>query len=108
MSNKGYVKLKNLRNGAIFITKDGICAVKSEYRYSNENLECECVLLESGEYAHFAHGNDEMVCEIPFPFWGSYYWGIAVGMMRSVTLSDVDKQKLDDLVKKMIDSYKIK
>ena len=64
MGLKGYVRLINLRNGAIFETKDGIKAVKSEYRYSNENLECECILLASGEYAHFPHGNDEWVKEI--------------------------------------------
>jgi len=64
MGNKGFVRLINLRNGAVFQTKEGTCAVKSEYRYSNENLECECVLLESGEYAHFPNGNDEWVKEI--------------------------------------------
>lgn len=64
MKDKGFVRLENLRNGAIFVTKDGIRAVKSEYRYSNENPECECVLLASGEYAHFPSGNNEWVQEI--------------------------------------------
>lgn len=66
MGQKGYVRLCNLRNGAIFATQNGIKAVKSEYVYSNKpNSQCECVLLESGEYAHFANGNDEWVKEIP-------------------------------------------
>lgn len=36
----------------MFETKDGCRAIKSEYRYPNGGHEC--VLLASGEYAHFA------------------------------------------------------
>lgn len=58
-----WVELRNLRCGAIFETKSGIRAVKSEYHYSDVT-QCECVLLESGEYAHFPLRNREPVREI--------------------------------------------
>jgi hypothetical protein len=45
--------------GTVFRTANGIWAVKSEYRYPNGS--CQCVLLASGEYAHFARGDDETV-----------------------------------------------
>lgn len=57
--------LKTLREGALFETKDGILAVKSEYVYSNQpDSQCQCILLASGEYAHFDKGNRELVREI--------------------------------------------
>ena len=59
---KKRIHLKNLRNGALFITKDGIRAIKSEYHYPNGNSEC--ILLESGEYGHFPKGDRELVMEI--------------------------------------------
>jgi hypothetical protein len=40
-----------LPRGAVFETIDGTRAVKSEYGYDNGG--CECILLASGEYAHF-------------------------------------------------------
>lgn len=46
--------LSEIPNGSIFETGDGIQAVKSEYRYSNEYPAIQCILLASGEYAHFA------------------------------------------------------
>lgn len=61
-----WVTLGNLRKGAIFETQKGVRAVKSEYRYPNGG--CECVLLASGEYAHFGepgeNHNDVLVREI--------------------------------------------
>ena len=63
MANKGFVRLRNLRNGAIFETKDGTKAVKSEYHYDNGS-QCQCVLLESGEYAHFNDADETWVKEI--------------------------------------------
>jgi hypothetical protein len=57
--------LGELRPGAVFVTKDGVLAVKSEYRYGNEpGSQCQCVLLASGEYAHFAAKNETEVREI--------------------------------------------
>lgn len=56
------VMLKDLRPGALFVTPKGVYAVKSEYHYPNG--ECECVLLESGEYAHFPDGNQTLVREV--------------------------------------------
>jgi hypothetical protein len=56
------VKLWDLRPGAIFVTRDGCYAVKSEYLYPNG--VCECVLLASGEYAHFEQGNRTLVREV--------------------------------------------
>ena len=51
-----WTTLGQLRDGAIFKTHDGILAVKSEYY--TLNAQSECVLLTSGEYAHFAEKND--------------------------------------------------
>lgn len=62
-----WVALRDLREGAIFETKDrGVRAVKSEYTYDGQGV-CQCVLLESGEYVHFLHQNDEIVREIILP-----------------------------------------
>ncbi len=71
MSTGRWTTLGALREGAIFETRDGIRAVKSEYHYTNGG--CECVLLASGEYAHFGGGkgtavhNAEQVREIDLP-----------------------------------------
>lgn len=54
--------LHELRKGAVFATEDGIYAVKSEYRYSDG--QWQCILLESGEYAHFRDGNHTVVYEV--------------------------------------------
>lgn len=60
-----WTTLNELRYGAIFVTHDGTYAVKSEYRYSNDpQSQCLCILLESGEYAHFVDGNKTLVREI--------------------------------------------
>ena len=60
----GWVHLKNLRNGAVFETRrDSIRAVKSEYFYES-NGQSLCILLASGEFAHFPRGNAELVREI--------------------------------------------
>ncbi len=65
-----WVMLKDLRPGAVFVTREGVYAVKSEYRYSNEPLaQCECVLLASGEYAHFRDGNETLVREVSVFDW---------------------------------------
>ena len=54
--------LGSLSPGAVFITKEGILAVKSEYKYSGAaDSQSLCVLLASGEYAHFPNGDMEMV-----------------------------------------------
>ena len=50
MSND-WMTLGELREGAIFETRDGIRAVKSEYRTDGK---CDCYLLASGEAAHFS------------------------------------------------------
>ena len=58
-------RLGNLRNGALFRTPDGVLAVKSEYRYSDGvDTQSLCVLLESGEYAHFPKKDMELVYEL--------------------------------------------
>jgi hypothetical protein len=60
-----WTTLDELRKGALFVTQDGTYAVKSEYRYSNDpQSQCLCILLESGEYAHFKDGNKTVVREI--------------------------------------------
>ncbi len=61
----GYVSLGSLRPGAVFENADGVRAVKSEYHYTSDpGCQCQCVLLESGEYAHFRGSNDEPVREL--------------------------------------------
>ena len=57
-----WVTLKEIRPGAVFCTLRGEMAVKSEYTYGDG--VCQCVLLESGEYAHFPGRNNELVREI--------------------------------------------
>lgn len=60
-----WTTLGELPPGSIFETKEGIKAVKSEYYYSNEPYsQCQCVLLESGEYAHFPEKNKTAVRKI--------------------------------------------
>src|SRR5712664_2283770 len=54
-----------LDQGAVFVTLAGVRAVKSEYHY--ENGDCLCVLLASGEYAHFAGGDDEPALNLDVP-----------------------------------------
>lgn len=60
MSNK-QTTLAELRPGAVFVTRDGTYAVKSEYRHE---LQCECVLLASGEYAWFKDRDKTLVREV--------------------------------------------
>jgi hypothetical protein len=54
-----WVTLASLPPGTIFITKEGVRAVKSEYHLTSG--QCECILLDSGEYAHFPNKNGELV-----------------------------------------------
>lgn len=54
-----WIRLEDLPPGSLFETQSGIRAVKSEYHYSAGG-QCMCVLLASGEYAHFADGNDTL------------------------------------------------
>jgi len=54
--------LNDLSPGSLFMTTDGTWAVKTEYRYPNG--QCECALLASGEYAHFADGDATLVWPI--------------------------------------------
>lgn len=54
-----WVTLAELRDGAIFETRTGVRAVKSEYHYPYGGIEC--VLLASGEAAHFSKTGDR--CE---------------------------------------------
>ena len=63
-SLKGWVRLANLRPGAVFVTRDGVMAVKSEYFYSNHNPQPQCILLASGEYAHFPELEKTWVMEV--------------------------------------------
>lgn len=60
-----WTTLEELPEGALFETEDGVRAAKSEYRYGNEpGSQCQCVLLASGEYAHFPERDLEKVREI--------------------------------------------
>ena len=62
MANE-WTTLDKLLPGAIFRTRTGLLVVKSEYFYPN--CQSECILLASGEYAHFPEGNKVEVQEIP-------------------------------------------
>jgi hypothetical protein len=57
-----WITLKYADNGSLIRTKNGIYAVKSENYMTNG--QCECILLNSGEYAHFPSGNKELVQEL--------------------------------------------
>lgn len=61
---RGWVRLSNLRPGAVFITRDGVLAVKSEYHYAKNNPQPQCILLVSGEYAHFPELEKTWVLEV--------------------------------------------
>lgn len=54
-------RLRDLPPGFVFVTQDGVLAVKSEYRH---NDQCQCILLGSGEYAYFQQGDNIMVSAI--------------------------------------------
>ncbi len=59
--------LDELPEGSLFETLDGVLAVKSEYKYSNgRDSQWQCVLLASGEYAHFEEKNRTVVRPIDF------------------------------------------
>lgn len=57
-----YFHLEDIPCGSIFETQDGVRAVKSEYRYSNNNSQPMCILLASGEFAHFPEKQKKIVC----------------------------------------------
>lgn len=61
-TNTGEVTISDLRPGALFVTRNGVYAVKTEYLYPDG--QCECVLMESGEYAHFSQGDKTLVREV--------------------------------------------
>lgn len=56
------IALRDVPFGSIIETNDGIRACVSEYVYTNDvDSQRQCILLASGEYAHFDKGNDEIV-----------------------------------------------
>lgn len=59
-----WVTLEELRPGAIFETESGSLVVKSEYRYDSKNPQPLCILLGSGEFAHFPQKQLTKVREI--------------------------------------------
>jgi hypothetical protein len=54
-------RIQNLRDGALFETDDGVRAVKSEYGHWQQP---DCILLQSGEYAHFPESGATLVWEL--------------------------------------------
>jgi hypothetical protein len=56
----GWVRLGDLEPGTIFETQDGIVAIKTVYFYTDSSI-CQCILIGSGEYAHFYVGNNTLV-----------------------------------------------
>lgn len=60
---EGWVSLDDLRQGALFVEADhGTLAVKSEYRYPDGTPDC--ILLASGEHAHFKFKGKTLVREV--------------------------------------------
>lgn len=45
--------LEALPAGTLFRTDAGVVALKTQYHYTNHNPQPMCILLGSGEYAHF-------------------------------------------------------
>lgn len=59
-----WTTLDDLRPGALFVTRDGVKAVKSKYKYGDGSTQWECILLASGEFAHFPEKNQTQVRQI--------------------------------------------
>lgn len=60
--------LDGIRKGAVFATEDGVYATKTEYKYGDEaGSQWMCILLESGEFAHFPDKNKTIVYEVIQP-----------------------------------------
>lgn len=59
-----WTTLDDLRPGAAFITRERVKAVKSEYKYGDVQSRWECILLASGEFAHFPDMNQTEVRQI--------------------------------------------
>jgi hypothetical protein len=59
-----WLHLDDIPPGSLFETEQGTRAIKSEYRYPDGAPEC--VLLASGEYAHFADKGATLVRVIGF------------------------------------------
>lgn len=64
-----WIPLRDLREGAIFETKDGIVAMKTEYQTFAGGTQCDCYLLSSGETAHFGNKDNELVRELSDEEW---------------------------------------
>lgn len=59
-----WLTLDELRPGAVFETRDHVKAVKSEYKYGDSSTQWECILIASGEFAHFPEKNQTQVRQI--------------------------------------------
>jgi hypothetical protein len=66
MSNNEWITLEELREGAVFETESGTLAIKTEYYYDTSSQPM-CVLLESGEFAHFPEKHLTRVKEVNWP-----------------------------------------
>ena len=64
MPEEKWMPLGDLREGAVFETKGGVVAMKTEYSTFCGGTQCDCYLLESGEAAHFPDKDGELVREL--------------------------------------------
>lgn len=64
-----WIPLRDLREGAIFETKDDIVAMKTEYHTFASGTQCDCYLLNGGETAHFPNKDNELVRELSDEEW---------------------------------------
>jgi hypothetical protein len=55
-------RLKDVRPGALFTTRDGTMAVKTAYIH--DSGQCKCVRLEDGQSPHFSEGDMTPVREV--------------------------------------------
>lgn len=105
MAKKGWIKLKNLRPGAIFETKDGMKYFKAA---DEEKGKPFVFSLKSGFCSLLPKVGDELVKEVPTTNLLSVYWfAHLMGALAVAKLSDEDKAKLDTLTKKFLDGIKL-
>ena len=104
MAKKGWIKLKTLRPGAVFETKEG----KKYFKAADEEKDRPFIFsLESGFCSLLPSGKDEFVSEITVNPLGYYWVGFMLGSMRAAELSDEDREKLTKLTEKFIKGLKL-
>ena len=63
-----WIPLRDLREGAIFETKDGDVAMKTAYYRENDG-ECDCYRVSNGQRIYYGYGDNELVHELSEGEW---------------------------------------